>query len=78
MLLKFDAGFDDGELSLGQTRTQESVIGSRFTATHRIVDGRTRVTITGRAFVNGETKCVFDNNDPFRFGIGSPPKAYDR
>lgn len=69
---------DDGELSLRQTWTQESIIGSRFTATHRIVDGQTRVTITGRAFVNGETRCVFHNEDPFRFGIGSPPEAYDR
>ncbi|TWT94226.1 proline racemase family protein [Neorhodopirellula pilleata] len=60
---------DDGDLAPGDAWIQESVIGSRFSATYRILDGQTKVTVTGRAFVNGETKCVFDNDDPFRFGI---------
>jgi 4-hydroxyproline epimerase len=60
----------EGKLSTGQTWRQESVIGTLFEATYRL-DGTASVipTITGSAFVNAKGEIVFDEQDPFQFGI---------
>jgi 4-hydroxyproline epimerase len=60
----------EGKLSPGQTWRQESVIGTLFEATYRL-DGTASVipTITGSAFVNAKGEIVFDEQDPFQFGI---------
>jgi 4-hydroxyproline epimerase len=60
----------EGKLSPGQTWRQESVIGTLFEATYRL-DGTGSVlpTITGSAFVNAKGEIVFDEQDPFQFGI---------
>ncbi len=59
----------DGKLAPGEVWTQESIIGSRFTASYQTLPRGVAVTITGRAYVTGETTCLFDEADPFRFGI---------
>lgn len=61
----------DGKLAEGENWVQESVIGSQFRASGRIVDGLIVPTIRGSAFVTGEGKLRFDRSDPFRFGIRS-------
>jgi 4-hydroxyproline epimerase len=60
----------EGKLSPGQTWRQESVTGTLFEATYRL-DGTASVipTITGSAFVNAKGEIVFDEQDPFQFGI---------
>ncbi|MGD9690373.1 MAG: proline racemase family protein [Phycisphaerales bacterium] len=72
-----------GALREGQTWRQESIIGTAFAATARVLRG-TDVppgaaspsgdptilpTITGHAWITGEGALVIDPADPFRFGI---------
>ena len=58
-----------GQLAPGDWYTQESIIGSTFQAKGDLIDGHIIPTIRGQAFVNAEATLVFDDNDPFRFGI---------
>ncbi len=59
-----------GALPPGATWVQESVIGSRFSASYTLsADGAVLPVITGRAFVTAEATLLFDPADPFRGGI---------
>jgi len=59
-----------GKLRPGEVWVQESIIGSRFTATYREApEGRILPTITGRAYVCGEAVLLQQPGDPFRHGI---------
>ena len=61
----------DGVLKPGQDWVQESLIGSRFVARYRRnAEGEIIPSITGEAFVCGETTLIRDPDDPFRDGIG--------
>lgn len=60
---------EDGKLREGQVWRQESVAGSVFEASGRIVEGRVRPTITGSAYVTAEAALLFDPEDPFADGI---------
>ena len=59
----------DGKLVEGAPWVQESIIGSTFTGTFRRQGDAILPTITGRAFVNGESTLLLDNQDPFCWGI---------
>ena len=60
----------DHALKPGEEWVQESLIGSRFVASYRQgTDGQVIPSITGEAFVCGDTTLVRDPNDPFRDGI---------
>ena len=59
----------DGKLSEGQTWVQESIVGSIFEASARIVDGRVCPLIRGAAYVNAEGTLIRDPSDPFAMGI---------
>lgn len=60
----------DGKLAPGEVWRQESIVGSRFTASYRQTEaGRIIPSITGSAYVCGETQLIFEDGDPFRFGI---------
>jgi len=63
----------DGELTEGATWTQESVLGSEFTARYHWLDrskGEIAPTITGSAYVTAEATLYLDSRDPFCWGIG--------
>ena len=61
----------DGELRPGEDWVQESLIGSRFVARYRRGGkGRIIPSITGEAFVCGDTTLIRNPRDPFRNGIG--------
>ena len=61
----------DGLLQPGEDWVQESLIGSRFVARYRRnAEGEIIVSITGEAFVCGETTLIREPDDPFRDGIG--------
>ena len=65
----------DGALAPGQVWHQESVIGSVFAARYeRPADGSAAVLpfIHGRAHVTLDAQVVFDPQDPFAWGLGSP------
>jgi len=62
----------DGKLEEGAAWVQESVIGSTFTGRYRWHDRAKREivpTITGKAYVTGETVLRLDPEDPFCWGI---------
>jgi 4-hydroxyproline epimerase len=60
----------DGKLAPGETWAQESIIGSRFTASYRRGDGGAVIpTIRGRAYVCGEATLIRQPGDPFATGI---------
>ena len=59
----------DGKLGEGQVWRQESIIGSLFEGSARIVEGRVRPRIRGSAYVNAESTLIVDPADPFAMGI---------
>jgi 4-hydroxyproline epimerase len=62
----------DGKLAEGDAWIQESLIGSTFSASYRWHDrtkGEIVPTITGTAYVTGETLLRLDHQDPFCWGI---------
>ncbi|QDU39559.1 4-hydroxyproline epimerase [Maioricimonas rarisocia] len=60
----------DGILQPGVPWIQESIIGSRFSATYRLDEaGRIVPRITGRAYVCAEGTLIQQPDDPFRHGI---------
>jgi 4-hydroxyproline epimerase len=61
----------DGKLAEGETWTQESIIGSRFTATYKREGDKIRPIITGSAFITAQSTLLLDDNDPFCWGIVS-------
>lgn len=64
----------DGRLQEGEEWTQESVLGSVFTARYRWLDratGTIAPEITGTAFVTAEANLLLDPADPFCWGIRS-------
>jgi 4-hydroxyproline epimerase len=59
----------DGKLAEGTVWRQESIIGSVFEGSARIVDGAIRPRIRGTAYVNAEATLLIHPNDPFGSGI---------
>ncbi|HWE36713.1 MAG TPA: proline racemase family protein [Isosphaeraceae bacterium] len=59
----------DGKLREGQVWRQESIVGSVFEASARVVDGRVYPRIRGSAYVNAMSTLILDPADPFRMGI---------
>ena len=61
--------YADGKLAEGDTWRQESIIGSHFDGSVRIVDGKIIPSISGTAFVTAEIELILDPSDPFCYGI---------
>jgi 4-hydroxyproline epimerase len=59
----------DGKLGEGQVWRQESVVGSVFEGSVRVIDGIVHPTIRGSAFVTAEATLLFDPRDPLAGGI---------
>jgi len=60
----------DGKLKPGESWIQESVIGTRFSASYQNAEsGRIIATISGRAYVCCEGTMIQQPGDPFRHGI---------
>jgi len=59
-----------GKLQPGQLWRQAGILDSVFTGSvEALPDGMVIPRVSGRAWVNGESTCLFDPTDPFRFGI---------
>ena len=58
-----------GELALGERWRQESITGSVFTGWLSERGGTLVPHISGRAFITARSTLMFDDADPFRFGI---------
>jgi proline racemase len=61
----------DGKLAEGAEWVQESIIGSVFRARYRRAADQIVPTITGTAFINGESTLLLDERDPFCWGIAA-------
>ena len=61
--------YADGKLREGQVWRQESIVGSVFEGSVRIVNNNIIPTIKGSAFVNAEATLILDEADPFCWGI---------
>ena len=59
----------DGKLAEGEQWIQESVIGTRFTASYRRQGDQIIPTITGAAYVNAETTLLLNERDPLCWGL---------
>jgi 4-hydroxyproline epimerase len=59
----------DGKLAEGALWRQESIVGSVFEGSYRLVPEGIIPTITGQAFVCGEGVLLMDPADPFCWGI---------
>ena len=60
----------DGKFGEGQTWRQESILGTQFTGSVRVVADGAVPRIAGSAFVTAESTLILDGADPFRHGIG--------
>jgi 4-hydroxyproline epimerase len=59
----------DGKLHQGEEICQESVLGTCFYGSVRIVDGVIHPSVRGTAYITLEGELLFDVNDPLRHGI---------
>ena len=58
-----------GQLPVGERWRQESITGSLFTGWLSERNGELIPHISGRAFITARATLLFDDDDPFRFGI---------
>jgi len=64
--------YGKGKLKEGETWRQASILNTVFTGKVKVIEGRKVIpTVTGRAWVNGESSVFFDPSDPFAHGIFS-------
>jgi 4-hydroxyproline epimerase len=65
----------DGKLAEGAVWRQESIIGSVFEGSYRRDGDRVVPTIRGRAWVGATSTLLFDDGDPFAWGIPAGGQA---
>jgi 4-hydroxyproline epimerase len=58
-----------GKLAPGAAWRQESIVGSVFEGSYQPVEGGVLPVIRGRAWVNSDARLLFDETDPFQWGI---------
>jgi 4-hydroxyproline epimerase len=61
--------YEDGHLAPGEIWRQEGILGTYFDGSVAVKDGQVIPSITGEAFITGEARLFFEENDPFRWGI---------
>jgi 4-hydroxyproline epimerase len=62
--------FADGKLREGDVWKQESIVGSVFEGSIKVVDNVVHPRIKGSAFITAEADLILDARDPFAMGIG--------
>ena len=62
--------FADGKLKEGDVWKQESIVGSVFEGSIKVVDNVVHPRIKGSAFITAEADLILDERDPFAMGIG--------
>ena len=64
--------FADGKIQPGQVWRQAGILDSVFSGTVEVLDETTVIpTVSGRAWILGESTYCFDESDPLRHGIPS-------
>ena len=62
--------FADGALKEGDVWKQESIVGSVFEGSIKVIDNVVHPRIKGSAFITAEADLILDARDPFAMGIG--------
>ena len=62
--------FAEGKLNEGQVWRQESIVGSVFEGSIKVIDNVVHPRIKGSAFITAEADLILDARDPFATGIG--------
>ena len=62
--------FAEGKLNEGQVWRQESIVGSVFEGSIKIIDNMVHPRIKSSAFITAEADLILDARDPFATGIG--------
>ncbi len=62
--------FADGKLKEGDVWKQESIVGSVFEGSIKVIDNVVHPRIKGSAFITAEADLILDARDPFAMGIG--------
>src|SRR3954451_4306114 len=66
---KMSCLYADHKLREGEVWRQESIVGSVFEGTIKVINGQVYPSITGSAYVNAEADLILDERDPFCAGI---------
>lgn len=61
--------FEDGLIKEGESWRQESIVGTVFDGSVRIVDGAIRPTIRSAAYVTADSTLIVDERDPLCWGL---------
>jgi 4-hydroxyproline epimerase len=61
--------YADNKLKEGEVWKQESIVGSIFEGSIRVIEGQVHPSIKGRAYINAEADLILDQHDPFYLGI---------
>jgi 4-hydroxyproline epimerase len=61
--------YADGKLAEGGIWRQESIIGTIFEGGFALRDGKLYPRVKGSAFITADATLIFDEQDPFRWGI---------
>jgi 4-hydroxyproline epimerase len=61
--------FADGKLQEGEVWRQESIVGSVFEGSIKVIDNVVHPRIRGSAFITAESELILDARDPFSMGI---------
>lgn len=60
----------EGKLKEGDVWRQESIVGSVFEGSVRVIDNVVHPSIKGSAYITAEADLIIDDRDPFATGIG--------
>jgi 4-hydroxyproline epimerase len=59
----------DGKLATGQVWRQAGILGTVFEGSYQLREGKLIPSITGTAFITGESRLILSPGDPFQAGI---------
>lgn len=59
----------DGKLAPGQVWRQAGILGTVFEGSYQLREGKLIPSITGTAFITGESRLILSIGDPFQAGI---------
>ena len=69
MAAKLACLYDDGAIAEGQMWRQESIVGTIFDGSVKVVDGKVLPIIRSTAHITAESMLIVDERDPFCWGL---------
>jgi len=69
MSAKLACLFEDGQIAEGEIWRQESIVGTVFDGSIKVVEGAVQPVVRGNAYVTAEATLIIDDRDPLSWGI---------